>query len=90
MRIKSGVLQEDTVYRMFFRDMKTNENKEVNFSATSFQFWHERFGHVNKRIVQDMINKGLVKGALVNSFEDFFCDACQTRKSTQTSIQEEY
>lgn len=44
---------------MFFRVQCQNE---ANVSVASLQTWHERLGHVNKRTLKEMAQKGIVNG----------------------------
>jgi len=73
-----GIKQDNEIYRMFF---KVVLKEEANVSSTNLQIWHERLGHVNKRTLKEMAEKGLVKGIKLANTNDFFCEPCQFGKS---------
>ncbi|KMQ87289.1 integrase core domain protein [Lasius niger] len=76
----NGVKQNNDVYRMFFRVSNPHMTPEANIS-TSLKRWHERLGHVNQRMIRDMVNNGAIDGVKLRDVKDFFCDACQLGKS---------
>lgn len=50
-------------------------------STTSLKIWHEHLGHLNKRAIRELLSKDIVSGIKMTDKNDFFCDACQLRKS---------
>lgn len=78
-----GVKQENEIYRMMFITVseKGKNESQVNISTTSLKSWHERYGHVNKAKLRDMVKNEVMKGVTLTDVDDFFCDACQLGKS---------
>lgn len=79
--IASGVKQENDIWRMFFRPRSKADVEQANVSATSLRVWHERLGHVNKRSLCNLVNKGLVTGVALSDVNDFVCEMCHLGKA---------
>lgn len=79
--VASGIRQNNRIYRMLFVVVPPGEKIEANVSVANFRMWHERLGHVGKRAIRDLVNKGLVKGVKMTDTADFFCKACQLGKA---------
>jgi len=73
--------QDNDVYRMFFKVVKQGSAEEANIATTNLTVWHERLGHIGKRAVREMVEKGLVSGVSITDKNDVFCEPCQMGKS---------
>jgi transposase InsO family protein len=84
-----GIKQGNEIYRMMFITGCDKENNvmQVNFSSTSLKSWHERYGHVNKAKLREMVKNEVIKGITLTDVDDFFCDACQLGKSHRLPFQ---
>lgn len=75
--VDEGIKQENEIFRMFF---SVKSQSEANISAIGLRTWHERLGHINKNALQEMAQKGIVRGFKPSDAEDFFCELCQLGK----------
>lgn len=77
----SGLKQNNNIYCMLFKAEKVRAPDEANVSTTDLQVWHERLGHVNKRVLCKMIKNEIIHGVKCTAVDDFFCEACPIEKS---------
>lgn len=82
-----GIKQDNELYQMYFVVESVNANKEVNAVTVDFRALHERLGHVNKKTLTDMIEKGLISKIKGDKKVDFFCEACQFGKAHRLPIE---
>ena len=78
--LATGMKQGNDVYRMFFKVAKEGSAEEANIATTNLTVWHERLGHVGKRAIREMAEKGLVSGVSITDKSDVFCEPCQMGK----------
>lgn len=71
--LATGMKQSNDVYRMFFKVAKQGSTEEANIATTNLTVWHERLGHVGKRAIRELVEKGLVSGVLITDKNDVFC-----------------
>ncbi|GJV29133.1 retrovirus-related pol polyprotein from transposon TNT 1-94 [Tanacetum coccineum] len=65
-----------------------NEPKDKKFLATideNSMLWHRRLSHVNKRLIQSLASKELVRNLPKLKFNQHFCDACKIGKQAHAS-----
>lgn len=79
--LATGMKQSNDVYRMFFKVAKQGSTEEANIATTNLTVWHERLGHVGKRAIREIAEKGLVSGVSITDKNDVFCEPCQMGKS---------
>ncbi|KMQ89069.1 integrase core domain protein [Lasius niger] len=77
----TGVKQDNEIYRMLFKVKRPQSSREANITTTSLRVWHERMGHINIRVLKEMIKKGLISGAKSCEVDNFFCESCPLGKS---------
>lgn len=86
--VAQGVKQGNEIYRMLFR---VNRAEEANMSCGDLKTWHDRLGHVNKKVISRMARDSLVKGVQLNEAEDDnpFCESCQLGKQHRLPFNKE-
>lgn len=77
-----AVRTENNLYKVLLKTVKN----EVNLVTSDMKTWHERLGRMNVKTLHEMINKNLVEGVKVNSFDKFFCEACVYGKQHRISF----
>ena len=78
--VASGVRQDNDTYRMFIRVVKSGV-EEANAAAYNLRVCHKRLGHVEKRAIRELVDKGLVRGVSMCDTTDFVCEMCRLGKS---------
>ena len=66
---------------MFFKVAKQGSAEEANIAIANLTVWHERLGHVGKRAIRELAEKGLVSGVSGTDKSDVFYEPCQMGKS---------
>lgn len=79
--VAQGIKQNNDIYRLLIRVRAPQVFSEANVTTTDLKTLHERMGHVNKRTIREMTEKGVVQGIKLSSKTDFFCEPCQLGKS---------
>nr|GEY27587.1 retrovirus-related Pol polyprotein from transposon TNT 1-94 [Tanacetum cinerariifolium] len=65
-----------------------NKSKDQICLATideNSTLWHRRLGHANKRLIQSLASKELIRNLPKLKFDQHFCDACKIRKQAHAS-----
>ncbi|GJV39676.1 retrovirus-related pol polyprotein from transposon TNT 1-94, partial [Tanacetum coccineum] len=65
-----------------------NEPKDKIYLATideNSTLWHRRLGHANRRLIQSLASKELVRNLPKLKFDQHFCDACKIGKQAHAS-----
>lgn len=75
-----GLKRDNNMYCMLFKVIK-QEDTVVNVFTTSLRKWHERLGHLNKQLLQNVVNKQAFDGIKFSCKNDFFCESCQFGKT---------
>lgn len=66
------------LYRVLIQSVsRTETNTAVE---SSIRLWHERLGHANIKILQEMNKEGLINIGRFSPKDKFFCEACQLGK----------
>ena len=73
-----GVIQDNKVYRMFFRVLV---QREFNALSVDAQNWNERLGHVNQRTLVSMAKEMTVQDLKLSGTTDIECEASHLGKS---------
>lgn len=73
-----GAKQSNGLYRMLFR--RPTSRTEANVTTLDLKTWHERLGHIHKRALTELVNRGLVSGVKMKNEDEFFYKACQFGK----------
>jgi len=91
--IAYGTRISDGFYSMNFKTI-VNASANVSSATANEQVWHERFGHANYKVIQQLANSSAVDGMQMTiksnaNKEDRFCETCvfgkQCRKTFNTS-----
>lgn len=53
--VATGVKRYNEIYRMLFKVNSPQSNREAN--VVNLRVWHERMGHINNRVLKDMVKK---------------------------------
>lgn len=69
---------------MLFKVEAPKKAEEANVTATNLRMWHKRLGHIGKRAIRELINKGLVKGVSMTDSDDLFSEAYLLGKAHQS------
>ncbi len=86
LTIATGVL-EDTLYVIHTKPAPSNKETAL---LTSLQLWHERMGHVNKRGITQMAEKGVAKGLKIKDRNvDLNCHHCAVSKAHRSPVPKE-
>ena len=67
---------------MFKLNVEANKISSSAYMLCSFNSWHARLCHVNKLIIKNMSNLGLIPALSLNDFEK--CKFCSQAKITKT------
>ena len=67
---------------MFKLNVQVNKVNASAYMLCSFNTWHARLCHVNKRIIKNMSSLGLIPKLSLNDFEK--CEFCSQAKTTKT------
>ena len=68
---------------MFKLNVEINKTSSSAYMLSSFNIWHARLCHVNKRIIKNMSSLELIPKLSLNDFEK--CDFCSQAKITKNS-----
>lgn len=70
-------------YGMFKLNVELNKISPSIYSLCDFNIWHARLCHVNKRVISNAYNVGLIPKLNVNDSD--ICEYCSQAKITRTS-----
>jgi hypothetical protein len=63
---------------------KFQENASLAKSYNHLKLWHQRLGHINETSLRQMVDKGLVNGAIIDRENTLgFCQACVEGKKSR-------
>jgi len=71
----------------YIREADATANTISETPIQDFNLWHQRFKHVNKRCLSEMIKRQIVKGISIRPC-DAPCEICIQYKQTKTQFRE--
>lgn len=68
---------------MFKLSIEMNKNNALIYSLSSFNLWHSRLCHINKKLVNNLSKLGMIPKVDLNNFEK--CTSCSQAKIIKSS-----